>query len=266
MRIQNEQARHFYNNVRLGKFMIQNILFDEEAVVEDYKTVRNKTESYNNLIEQPAMKLLLPDLKNKSVLDMGCGFGINCMDFLKRGAAKVTGIDISEKMLDVARAENSGVNIEYIKLGMERIDELESKFDFAYSSLAIHYVADFEKLVKDIYSKLSVNGILLFSQSHPLTTAPMEGATWIKNEQGVKMSSPVSHYLENGQRILTWKNTRYPIYHRSFSAIINALVENGFAIMKIVEPAPTNRALEIVPGMYDEIHRPTAIIIKAQKA
>ena len=245
--------------------MIQYILFNEEAVVEDYKTVRNRTESYNNLIEQPAMKLLLPDLKNKSVLDMGCGFGINCMDFLKRGAVKVTGIDISENMLDVARAENSGENIEYINLSMEKIDELDSKFDFAYSSLAIHYVTDFEKLIKDIYSKLNDNGILLFSQSHPLTTAPMEGATWIKNEQGVKISSPISNYLENGQRILSWKDIQYPIYHRSFSLIINALVENGFTIMKIVEPAPTKHALKIVPGMYDEIHRPTAIIIKAQK-
>jgi len=245
--------------------MIQNILFNEEAVVEDYKTVRNKTESYNNLIEQPAMKLLLPDLKNKSVLDMGCGFGINCIDFLRRGAVKITGIDISEKMLDFAKAENSDVNIKYIKLGMERINELDSKFDFVYSSLAIHYIADFEKLIKDIYSKLNDNGILLFSQSHPLTTAPMEGATWIKNDQGVKISSPVSNYLENGQRILNWKDIQYPIYHRSFSLIINALVENGFTIMKIVEPAPTNQAIEIVPGMYDEMHRPTAIIIKAQK-
>ena len=148
--------------MKLGKFMIQNILFNEEAVVEDYKTVRNKTESYNNLIEQPAMKLLLPDLKNKSVLDMGCGFGINCIDFLRRGAVKITGIDISEKMLDFAKAENSDVNIKYIKLGMERINELDSKFDFVYSSLAIHYIADFEKLIKDIYAISNIPPVIFF--------------------------------------------------------------------------------------------------------
>ena len=70
-------------------------IFDNETFFENYKDVRNKADSYNNLIEQPSMKLLLPDLKNKAVLDMGCGFGVNCTDFIKRGAAKVVGIDIS---------------------------------------------------------------------------------------------------------------------------------------------------------------------------
>jgi hypothetical protein len=60
----------------------------------------------------------------------------------------------------------------------------------------------------------------------------------------------------NGNRI---------IYHRSFSVIINNLVENGFSILKIIEPVPTAEVLGIAPYLSAEFHRPTAIIIKTQK-
>jgi len=239
--------------------------FDNDAVFEDYKELRSKTVNYNNLIEQPSMKLLLPDLKNKMVLDMGCGFGINCIDFIKMGAAKVIGIDISEKMLSVARTENANENIQYIRLDMNKINEIDCKFDFVYSSLALHYIVDFEKLIQKVHDILNNNGVFLFSQEHPMTTAPLTGPTWIKDEQGIKISSPISNYLENGERNLKWKNKNKITYHRSFSVIMNSLVENGFSILKIVEPAPTAQVLEIAPYMYDEIHRPTAIIIKTKK-
>ena len=239
--------------------------FDNDAVFQRYMELRNKTVNYNNLVEQPSMRLLLPDLKNKIVLDMGCGFGVNCIDFIKMGAAKVVGIDISEKMLNVAMNQNANENIQYIKLNIENINEINFKFDLIYSSLTLHYIADFDKLVQKAYNILNNNGIFLFSQEHPLCTAPLEGPTWIKDEHGVKISSPVSNYLENGERNLKWMNENRVVYHRSFSHIINNLIENGFSIMKIVEPAPTKHILEIAPHLYDEIHRPTSIIIKTQK-
>lgn len=244
--------------------MDQNI-FDNDVFFKEYKKIRDKQESYNNLIEQPAMRLLLPDLNGKSVLDMGCGFGYNCADFLKRGAAHVVGIDISEKMLDVARAENSDESIQYLQLEIERVNELDLKFDFIYSSLALHYIADFEELVRKIHDILNDDGILLFSQEHPMVTAPLDGPTWIKNEQGVKVSAPVSNYLEDGKRTVNWIIDGITKYHRSFSSIINAFTENGFSVLKVVEPTPTEEVIKAAPHMYDEVHRPTSIIIKAQK-
>lgn len=64
--------------------MRQNI-YDNLEFFNAYKMLRETDDNYNDLLEQPAMKKLLPDLTDKRVLDLGCGFGNNCMDFIKRG-------------------------------------------------------------------------------------------------------------------------------------------------------------------------------------
>ena len=145
---------------------------------------------------------------------------------------------------------------------MDKLDEIDCKFDFVYSSLTLHYITDLEKLVKNVYNVLNNNGIFLFSQEHPMRTAPLTGQVWINDEQGNKISAPISNYSENGERNLKWLNGNRIIYHRSFSVIVNNLVENGLSILKIVEPVPTAEILEIAPYMSAEFHRPTAIIIK----
>ena len=96
---------------------IQNI-FDNEAFFEKYKSLREHDDNYNDLLEQPAMAKLLPDLTGKSVLDLGCGYGHNCLDFISRGADRVVGIDISEKMLKIAKIESKNSKIEYINMSM----------------------------------------------------------------------------------------------------------------------------------------------------
>lgn len=65
--------------------------------------MRESDTNYNDLLEQPAMRKLLPNLLGKSILDLGCGYGHNCIEFVEKGATKVVGIDISEKMLAVAK-------------------------------------------------------------------------------------------------------------------------------------------------------------------
>jgi len=43
------------------------------------------------------------DLKNKEVLDIGCGYGWCELNFLKRGASKIVGLEISENDLKTAK-------------------------------------------------------------------------------------------------------------------------------------------------------------------
>lgn len=57
--------------------MMQNI-YDNTEFFSSYKALRESDDNYNILLEQPAMMALLPDLKNKTVIDLGCGFGDNC--------------------------------------------------------------------------------------------------------------------------------------------------------------------------------------------
>ncbi|MBA4319851.1 MAG: hypothetical protein C0412_15745, partial [Flavobacterium sp.] len=68
----------------------------------------------DNLIRQ-AVKMLPENLENKEVIDIGCGDGRWSRLMVERGA-KVTGIDVSQKMIDIGkkRSEQFGDRIELL--------------------------------------------------------------------------------------------------------------------------------------------------------
>src|SRR5690606_37877549 len=139
---------------------------------------------------------LLPNLKEKIVLDLGYEFGEHCLQYSRLGANRVVGIDISNKMLDIARKVNASINIEYINMAMEDIEKIDMKFDIVCSSLAFQYVRDFKSLIEKIYQVLNNGGYLIFSQEHPLTSSYSEekGPRWEKNENGEKIACRLIDY------------------------------------------------------------------------
>jgi SAM-dependent methyltransferase len=81
------------------------------------------------------------------VLDLGCGFGWFCRFARQQGAASVLGVDVSERMLARAKAETSDPAISYQRADLERLTLASDSFDVAYSSLALHYIANLEALL-----------------------------------------------------------------------------------------------------------------------
>ncbi len=151
--------------------MKQNI-YDDEKFFNQYEELRNeqKDKNANDLIEIPNFRKLMPDVTNKSILDLGCGYGENDKFYKELGAKHVLGTDISEKMIEKANEINKIDGIEYKVIAMEDISSIDKKFDIIISSLAFHYIKDFDKLIKDCYKLLNKDGYLVFSQEHPFTT------------------------------------------------------------------------------------------------
>jgi len=243
----------------------QNI-FDNPTFFDGYKALRDGEFNANDLIEQPAMRKLIPDLSGKSVLDLGCGYGHNCIDFVRNGAEMVVGIDISEKMLEIARNESAHEKIRYVNMSMTDIGKLNEHFDFIYSSLAFHYIKDFDAFAKAMYSVLNKGGHLLFSQEHPIITATVDGKGYFnKDENGNRISYTFSDYNRSGERKIHWYVDGVIKYHRTFSDIINALAKAGFRIEEVCEPVPEAWAIEKLPTMAKEYIKPNFLIVKARK-
>ena len=213
--------------------MAKQNIYDNETFFEGYKRIRDNAANANNLFEIPALFSMLPDLRDKRVIDLGCGFGEHCLEYVQRGAARVVGIDISEKMLEVAKQENSHPNITYLQMPMEDISQLEGKFDVAISSLALHYVEDFENLVKEVYALLDEDGIFVFSQENPVNTCFSSGDRWTRDDKGCKLYANLSNYNVEGERESRWFVDGVKKYHRTFSTIVNTLVKTGFVIEKM---------------------------------
>jgi len=245
--------------------MAQQNIYDNKTFFEGYKKIRENKANANNLFEIPVLFSILPDLKGKRVLDLGCGFGEHCKQFVDCGAEKVVGIDISENMLAVAKEENCDPKIQYINMPMENIAQLQEKFDVVISSLAFHYVEDFAGVIKNVYNLLDENGIFIFSQENPLCTCHSGTDRWTRDENGNKLYLNLANYGVEGERESVWFVDNVKKYHRTFSTIINTLIEAGFIFERMMEPLPTEELLEQYPDYKDLFHKPDFLLIKARK-
>lgn len=98
------------------------------------------------------------------ILDIGAGTGLLSNFILNRyPEARITLIDISEKMLEMARQRFDGnKNIKYVVGDYTKIS-LSEEFDMVVSALSIHHLEDDDKkeLFKKCYSILKPNGIFI---------------------------------------------------------------------------------------------------------
>lgn len=210
------------------------------------------------------IKALIPDLQNKSVLDLGCGFGWHCRYAREQQASSVIGVDISEKMLQKAREKTDDPLISYERMPIEDIHFSNSQFDVVISSLAFHYVKSFGEICGKVYSYLKPGGSFVFSVEHPIFTSRNE-QDWYVDDRGNRLHWPVDNYQLEGVRETAFLTDNVVKYHRTISTYINDLIGAGFNIRAVKEPTPTADMLANLPEMKDENRRPMFIIISAEK-
>lgn len=244
----------------------QNI-YDNQTFFSEYQKMRETHLNANELLEIPTIKKMLPNVKGMAVLDLGCGAGGMARFFADNGAKQVVAIDVSENMINTAKSETTQQNITYIKMPMEDLNTLNQKFDLVFSSLAFHYVEDFEKLVSNISKLLAPNGILLFSQEHPTVTASIPCNKEMKKYLMIegKRYYLLSDYNNIGKRSLNWNVEGVTKYHRNFSTIINSIINSGMNILQIQESQALKNAVKQVEKYKYQVDRSYFLFVKAQK-
>lgn len=238
--------------------------YDDKNFFTAYKQMSRSVKGLRGAGEWHEFKPLIPSLKGKSVLDLGCGFGWHCRFAREQQASSVIGVDISEKMLQIAREKTDDPAISYVQMPIEDIEFSNSQFDMVISSLAFHYVKLFEAICKKVYDYLKPEGTFLFSVEHPIFTSRNE-QNWHRDEQGNPLHWPVDHYQSEGKRETTFLTENVVKYHRTVSTYINDLIHAGFTIHAVKEPQPTDEMLSNDPLMKDENRRPMFLIILAKK-
>ncbi|KAB2330701.1 class I SAM-dependent methyltransferase [Bacillus mesophilum] len=244
--------------------MKQNI-YDNAEFFQQYESIREREYNYNNLLEQPNFLTLVPDLKEKIVLDIGCGMGDFAASCIKQGAKKVTGIDISSNMIMSANRRYKEVNLDFQNKDIEDFTTDEGSIDFISSSLAFHYIERFDELIQKISKTLKEDGILLFSIEHPFVTANKGFKDRVVDSEGKIQHFVLDHYHNEGLRSQNWLVENVITYHRTFSTIINTLTDHDLIVQRIIEPLPTAEAMRKLPGLKKETRRPPFLIVRAKK-
>ncbi|WP_074432944.1 class I SAM-dependent methyltransferase [Bacillus ndiopicus] len=214
--------------------------------------------------DNPNTQDLLPSFENKSVLDLGCGYGWHCRYAVEEGASAVIGIDISEKMLQKAQTLSSSDKISYLQMPIEDIDFAEGQFDIVISSLAFHYVEAFDFVCQKIFNLLKKGGSFVFSVEHPIFTS-RAAQDWHYDENGERLHWAVDDYHLQGVRQTSFLAEDVVKYHRTLSTYLNTLIEAGFTIKSMKESYPSEEMLKAVEGMKDELRRPMFLLVAVEK-
>src|SRR5579863_998399 len=184
--------------------------------------------------EWPSLCALLPDLGGKRVLDLGCGYGWHCRHARERGARSVLGVDLSEKMLDRARALTPDRRVVYRLGAIEDLEFPNEAFDIIFSSLALHYVKDFHGVCQSAARWLADQGDFVFSVEHPIFTS-LGAQQWHLDGEGRRLHWPVDNYQDEGPRSTKWMDGEVVKYHRTVGSYVNSLIDSGFHIVRLLE-------------------------------
>jgi ubiquinone/menaquinone biosynthesis C-methylase UbiE len=116
----------------------------------------------------PVVKDLLGNINGKSVLDYGCGTG-TFSRFLQSKKASVTGVDVSENMIEVAKS-NSSDKIAYYPISSGGLDFIpDNMFDFVVSNFVLCTVPsrrEISMILDQIYRVLKKGGLFVFMNSN----------------------------------------------------------------------------------------------------
>jgi len=242
--------------------MTQNI-YDTPDFFREYSRLERSQRGLDGAWEWPLLRSLVPDLQGKRVLDLGCGFGWFARWARQQGAASVLGLDVSLNMLERAEAMTSDNAIEFRRIDLEDAEFPASRFDFAFSALALHYVQNLPRIFKAVHLALCDEGRFVFSVEHPIYTASLN-AQWLAQSNGMK-TWPVDSYSNEGPRTTDWLAKGFTKRHRTFSTVINSLIDAGFVVGRVEEWGPTADQIATRPDLAEEKDRPLFLLVAAQR-
>jgi ubiquinone/menaquinone biosynthesis C-methylase UbiE len=171
---------------------------------------------------------VLPDVRGKDVVELGCGTAYVAAWLKRRGARRVTGVDITPAQLDTARRLNTkyGFGLELVEANAEETGLPDSSFDLAVSEYGASIWCDPYKWIPEASRLLRRGGELVFLRNSTLSILcmPEEGnvtATLLRPQRGL-------HRLE-------WQNPQEVEFHLGHGDLFRVLTRSGFDVIDLVE-------------------------------
>jgi SAM-dependent methyltransferase len=198
---------------------------------------------FNALYERPAIMSLAGEVRGLRALDAGCGSGEHAADLISRGAA-VTGVDLSEALLGIAR-DRLGPDVPLYQADLSQpLAFPDSAFDLVLSSLGMHYLADWEPTLREFRRVLAPRGRLVLSTHHPFMDMRISGS----DDYFATYS-----FTEDWER--DGRTMHMKFWHRPLRAMLSAFSASGFAVDDITEPDPRPEMASNAPDTYRHLTR-----------
>lgn len=223
-----------------------------DQIAPKHRHWRNKNRYYYSYIENH-ISFIVP--QGKKVLEIGCGTG----EFLiALKPSKGLGIDISEKMIEMARAKNSDKKVEF-KVG--EIDGVDEIFDYIIISDLIGYLPDIEEFFRKLEKVAHSGSRIIITQYSKLWEPVLDIASKI----GLRMPSVDQNWisqtdiknflhLSDMETVISSSKLLFPKYIPMVSLVINEFLANmpffnKLGLVNFVVARPANRRRDDNPSI-----------------
>lgn len=179
----------------------------------------------------------LPDVEGKTLLHLQCYFGMDTLSWARRGA-KVTGVDFSDKAIEMARllVHKAGLEAEFINCNLYNLPQyLDREFDIVYTSYGVlMWLNDIDEWARIVARYLKTGGTFYIAEFHPFvwifdndhpTQLVIKYDYWHKTEPDHYISEEA--YASGGLKL---KNTDEYGWAHPLGTVVTALIDAGLTI------------------------------------
>jgi SAM-dependent methyltransferase len=184
----------------------------------------------------------LPNVQGKRLFHLQCHFGLDSLSWARQGA-KVTGVDLSDKAIELAKELNAeaGLDAQFVCSDIFSLPTvLDGEFDIVFTSYGVLcWLGNLNEWAKVIYRYLTPGGTFYIVEEHPLTNVFDVGKdgdlqqryNYFSNGEPVYWESERS-YTGDNQEV---KNTGSYQWEHTLADIFNALLSSGLKVEQFHE-------------------------------
>lgn len=214
---------------------------------------RKYSESRNNFTATDKKVFsLLQDIRirDKDILDFGCGDGVYSFKMAELGANKVIGIDVSHSMIEIAnnKLQNKKTEkVNFIKAGGDNLPFEDNRFDIVFCNFVLHHFKNTLNPLREIYRVLNNNGYLIGT----FNTAIVDDAKIFNTEIPLRLGKEIFVVVHN--------------FIKSDEEIQQSFLKAGLKILRYEEEKNPFLSIEPSHRNKDKIKKIKTIVCLAQK-
>jgi 2-polyprenyl-6-hydroxyphenyl methylase/3-demethylubiquinone-9 3-methyltransferase len=241
---------------------------DKFAFGENWASYSERLEFQDYLSAKKYLENLIPDIKNKTFLDIGCGSGLHSIAASALGASKVVGLDVdsqcvetSKKLLGKISQQDKDIKKNTIEFEVQSILDQNlsnERFDIVYSWGVLHHTGNMYKAFGVVCNLVKEEGTLVIAIYNKYFTSPLWKAikyTYVKSPKPVKkiliglgvirfslaallLTGEIPFHGERGMHFYTdivdWIGG-YPYEYASADEVITFFAEHGFKLRTFIK-------------------------------
>jgi 2-polyprenyl-3-methyl-5-hydroxy-6-metoxy-1,4-benzoquinol methylase len=227
---------------------------------------------YRLEVHGPELLAACGEVRERDALDLGCGEGYFSRELARRGA-RVTGIDLSDRLIELAREreEREPLGVRYLHLSAGEILRQchTNSFDLVTACMSLQDMADVGAALRGAFAVLRDGGRMAFSVPHPSSDTPVR--EWQRDLQGRKLFLKIDRYFETGPAICNWNMPRLtehwdtPYWRYTLGEWSALVAAAGFLIRQLHEPRPTEEQVRRLPQLEDCARMPFFLVFELLK-